>query len=103
VDEFLKSRPASQGDCLIKRIRERRIEVTGMYFNFDEIPDEQILAASFAAAGRIRDRGIAVTLAMQNDVNGIGWCMNDYFNQLGIKYLNMGTHGHRAHMFFHGQ
>jgi len=33
---------------------------------------------------------------MQNDVNGIGWCLNDYFNDLGIRYLNMGTHGHRA-------
>ena len=100
VDEFLKCRPASQVERLIKRVREGRIEVTGMYFNFDEIPDEQILAASLAAAGRIRDRGIAVTLAMQNDVNGIGWCMNDFFNQLGIKYLNMGTHGHRALICF---
>lgn len=100
VDEYLKSRPPAQVERLIKRIREGRIEVTGMYFNFDEIPDEQILASSLAAAGRIRDKGIPVTLAMQNDVNGIGWCMNDYFNQLGIKYLNMGTHGHRALICF---
>ncbi len=100
VDEFLKCRPAHQVERLIKRIKEGRIEVTGMYFNFDEIPDEQILAASLAAAGRIKDRGIPVTLAMQNDVNGIGWCLNDYFNQLGIKYLNMGTHGHRALICF---
>lgn len=100
VDEFLRCRPAEQVDRLVRRIRERRIEVTGMYFNFDEIPDEQILAASLAAAGRIKERGIPITLAMQNDVNGIGWCMNDYFNQLGIKYLNMGTHGHRALICF---
>jgi len=100
VDEYLKSRPAEQIERLLKRIKEGRIEVTGMYFNFDEIPDEQILAASLAAAGRIKARGIPVTLAMQNDVNGIGWCMNDYFNQLGIKYLNMGTHGHRALICF---
>jgi hypothetical protein len=100
VDEFLKCRPAEQVDRLLRRIKEGRIEVTGMYFNFDEIPDEQILAASLAAAGRIKTRGIPVTLAMQNDVNGIGWCMNDYFNQLGIKYLNMGTHGHRALICF---
>ena len=100
VDEFLKSRPEAQVDRLLKRIREGRIEVTGMYFNFDEIPDEQILAASLAAAGRIKAKGIPVALAMQNDVNGIGWCMNDYFDQLGIKYLNMGTHGHRALICF---
>jgi alpha-mannosidase len=100
VDEYLKCRPYSQIERLIKRIKEGRIEVTGMYFNFDEIPDEKILAASLAAAGRIKEKGIPVTLAMQDDVNGIGWCLNDYFNQLGVKYLDMGTHGHRALICF---
>ncbi len=100
VDEYLKCRPQSQIDRLLKRIKEGRIEVTGMYFNFDEIPDEKILSASLQAAGRIKAKGIPVTLAMQNDVNGIGWCLNDYFNQVGIKYLNMGTHGHRALICF---
>jgi|WetSurMetagenome_2_1015567.scaffolds.fasta_scaffold00003_122 alpha-mannosidase len=100
VDEYLKTRPSEQVARLLKRIREGRIEVTGMYFNFDELPDEQILASSLAAAGRIRDKGIPVKVAMQNDVNGIGWCMNDYFKQTGIRYLNMGTHGHRALICF---
>jgi alpha-mannosidase len=100
VDEYLKTRPEEQIKRLIARIREGRIEVTGMYFNFDELPDEQILAASLEAVGRIKDKGIPVTLAMQDDVNGIGWCLNDYFNQMGIKYLNMGTHGHRALICF---
>lgn len=100
VDEYLKCRPESQVKRLIQRIKEGRIEVTGMYFNFDEIPDEQILSASLGAAGRIKARGIPVTTAMQNDVNGIGWCLNDYFNQLGVKYLDMGTHGHRALICF---
>jgi len=100
VDEYLKCRPASQVERLKKRINEGRIEVTGMYYNFDELPDEQILAASLQAVGRIKAHGIPVTSAIQDDVNGIGWCMNDYFNQLGVKYLNMGTHGHRALICF---
>ncbi|MFH1121504.1 MAG: glycoside hydrolase family 38 C-terminal domain-containing protein [Bacteroidota bacterium] len=100
VDEYLKCRPAGQIERLIKRVREGRIEVTAMYYNFSELPDEQILAASLEATGRIKDHGIPVTLAMQNDVNGIGWCMNDYFSTLGIRYLNMGTHGHRALICF---
>ncbi len=100
VDEYLKCRPESQIQRLLKQIKEGRIEVTGMYFNFDEIPDEKILSASLKAVGRIKEKGIPVTLAMQNDVNGIGWCLNDYFNQLGVKYLNMGTHGHRALICF---
>ena len=100
VDEYLKCRPASQIERLLQRIKEGRIEVTGMYFNFDEIPDEKILASSLKAVGRMQEKGITVTTAMQNDVNGIGWCMNDYFSQLGVKYLNMGTHGHRALICF---
>ncbi len=100
VDEYLKCRPQSQIERLRKRIEEGRIEVTAMYYNFDELPDEQILAASLQALGRIKEAGIPVTLAMQNDVNGIGWCMNDYFKQLGVRYLNMGTHGHRALICF---
>jgi len=100
VDEYLKCRPESQIERLKKRIREGRIEVTGMYYNFDELPDEQILAASLEAVGRIKAKGIPVTTAIQDDVNGIGWCLNDYFNQLGVRYLNMGTHGHRALLCF---
>jgi len=100
VDEYLKCRPESQIERLKARIKEGRIQVTAMYYNFDELPDEQILASSLKAVGRIKEHGIPVSLAMQNDVNGIGWCMNDYFNQLGVKYLNMGTHGHRALICF---
>ncbi|HEX2976121.1 MAG TPA: glycosyl hydrolase family 38, partial [Bacteroidales bacterium] len=100
VDEYIRCRPETQVERLMKRIREKRIEITGMYFNFDELPDERILASSLSAAGRLKAKGIPVTLAMQNDVNGIGWCMNDYFSRLGIKYLNMGTHGHRALICF---
>lgn len=71
-----------------------------MYFNFSELPDEQTLAASLAPIKSINEKGIPVTSAMQNDVNGIGWAMNDYFNTLDVKYLNMGTHGHKALIAF---
>lgn len=100
VDEYLNVRPQSQIDRLKQRVKEGRIEITGMYFNFNEIPDEQTLAASLAPIKSITEKGIPVTSAMQNDVNGIGWCMNDYFNTLDIKYLNMGTHGHKALISF---
>ncbi|MCB0556731.1 MAG: hypothetical protein KDD02_24510, partial [Phaeodactylibacter sp.] len=100
VDEYLKSRPREQIERLKRRVEEGRIEVTAMYFNFDELPDEQTLAASLAANQRFRDAGLKVQLAMQNDVNGTGWCFNDFFNSIGVKYLNMGTHGARALICF---
>ncbi len=100
VDEYLKVRPKAQIERLKKRIEEGRIEVTGMYFNFDELPDEQTLAASLQPLKRFKEYGIPVTSAMQDDVNGIGWCFAEFFPQMGIKYLNMGTHGHRALICF---
>ncbi len=100
VDEYLKCRPDKQKQRLMQRIREGRIEVTGMYLNFGELPDEQVLAASLQPLKRFRESGIAVTTAMQNDVNGIAWSLCDYYAGLGVKYLNMGTHGHRALICF---
>lgn len=100
VDEYLKCRPEEQIERLRKRVKDGSIEITGMYFNFDELPDEQALAASLVPVKRIREAGLPVTTAMQNDVNGIGWCLNDFFSGVGIKYLNMGTHGHRALIAF---
>jgi len=100
VDEYLRSRPQAQIERLKKRVAEKRIEITGMYFNFDELPDEQTLAASLAPIKRIVGEGMNVQTAMQNDVNGIAWALNDYFQPLGVKYLHMGTHGHRALICF---
>ena len=100
VEEYLLTRPKSQVDRLIERIQEGRIEVTAMMFNFDEIPDENILAASLSPLKTFKNYNIPSSVAMQNDVNGIGWCFVDYFPDLGVKYVNMGTHGHRALICF---
>jgi hypothetical protein len=100
VSEYLKSRPAEQIARLKKRVREGRIELAAMYLNFDELPDEQTLAASLYPLKQFREAGMKSELAMQNDVNGIGWCFSEYFADLGVKYVNMGTHGHRALIAF---
>lgn len=100
VDEFLKCRPAEQIQRFKKRVQEGRIELAAMYFNFDELPEEQVLAASLQPLKRFKEHGLEPKMAMQNDVNGIAWCMNDFYHDLGVKYLNMGTHGHRALICF---
>ncbi len=96
VFEYIKSRPSQQVRRLAERVREGRIEVTGMFFNMSEIIDENILVAQLRPLRLFEDNGINVQLAMQDDVNGIGWCLADYFPDIGIKYLIMGEHGHRA-------
>ncbi len=100
VSEYLKCRPQEQIDRLKKRVAEGRIEIAGMYFNFDEMPDEQTLAASLYPIQQFKDAGLKVEVAMQNDVNGIGWCFSEFFPDMGIKYVNMGTHGHKALISF---
>ena len=81
-------------------MKEGRIEITAMYLNFDELPDEQTLAASLEPLRLFREQGLPCELGMQNDVNGIGWCFSEYFPAVGVKYVNMGTHGHRALIAF---
>lgn len=100
VREYLKSRPQEQIDRLLQRVREGRIEITGMFFNFSDIIDEPGLAAQTRTIQDFREIGIDVTTAMQNDVNGIGWCLAEYAEDIGLKYLTMGQHGHRARVPF---
>lgn len=100
VREYLKSRPQSQIDRLVKRIQEGRIEVTAMFFNYSEIVDETGLVAQTQTLRDFQEKGIKVKTAMQNDVNGIAWCLADYYPEIGVKYLIMGQHGHRARVPF---
>lgn len=100
VSEYLKCRPVEQIARLKQRVKEGRIELASMYLNFDELPDEQTLAASLYPLKQFRDADLKSELVMQNDVNGIGWCFSEYFADAGIKYVNMGTHGHRALICF---
>lgn len=96
VREYLRSRPQEQIDRLLKRINEGRIEATSMFLNFSEIIDESALAAQTKTLRMLKNKGINVTTAMQNDVNGIAWCMVDYYHNTDVKYLSMGIHAHRA-------
>ena len=94
--EYLRSRPSSQIDRFKKRIAEGRIEVTGMYANMAEISDENVMYDFLQPLKEFNKLGIPVKAAMQNDVNGIAWCMPDYFKNTGVKYLIMGINETRS-------
>ncbi|GHU64288.1 hypothetical protein FACS1894123_08700 [Bacteroidia bacterium] len=96
VREYLAIRPQAQIEKLKKYIRNGQIEVTAMFFNMSEIVDENSLKTFLAPIREFKSQGIPVKVAMQNDVNGIAWCLADYFPDLGVKYVWMGEHGHRA-------
>lgn len=96
VQEYLKCRPPEQIDRLLKRISEGRIEVTAMLFNMAEIADENTMTDFLTPLKLFRQYEIPVHTAMQNDVNGIAWCMPDYFKSTGVKYLTMGINETRS-------
>ena len=94
--EYLRSRPTSQIERLKKRIAEGRIEVTGMYCNMAEISDENVMVDFLQPLKEFNALGIPVKTVMQDDVNGIAWCMPDYFKNTGVKYLDMGINKTRS-------
>ncbi len=94
--EYLRTRPAAQIERLLKRIKEGRIEVTAMLFNMAEISDENMMTDFLDPLKDFRKLDIPVYTAMQNDVNGIAWCMPDYFKATGVKYLDMGINETRS-------
>ena len=96
VDEWLKVRPQEQVDRLLRYVQEGRIEVTAMYFNMSEISDEGNYRAFLEPVGRFHRLGIPVTTAMQDDVNGVAWCLADYLPDIGVKYLSMGSNATRS-------
>ena len=96
VKEFLQNRPKEQIEKFVKYVKAGQIEVTGMFFNMSEIVDENSLKTFLAPIREFKKLGIPVKTAMQNDVNGIAWCLADYMPDLGIKYFTMGENGHRA-------
>jgi hypothetical protein len=100
VREYFARRPARQIERFKKRVAEGRIEVTGMFVNMSEISTESSLAASLQPVREFKDAGIPVRLAMQNDVNGAAWCLVDYFQEAGIKYLTMGINATRSLLAF---
>jgi alpha-mannosidase len=94
--EYLRSRPSSQIERFKKRIAEGRIEVTGMYANMAEISDENVMYDFLQPLKEFAKLDIPVKTAMQNDVNGVAWCMPDYFKNTGVKYLVMGVNMTRS-------
>ena len=96
VKEYLKSRPKEQIEKFIKYIKNGQIEVAGMFFNMSEMVDENSFKTFLEPIKTLKELGIPVKTAMQNDVNGIAWCLADYMPDLGIKYFSMGENNHRA-------
>ncbi len=98
VQEYLRTRPKFQVERLLRRIKQGRIEVTGLYVNMSDLYDESCLSDLLRTVSYFKKEGIDVKTAMQDDVNGAAWCLVDYLSSAGFKYFTMGenpTHAQR--------
>ncbi len=102
VKEWLRIRPEEQVRKFMKYVRNGQIEVTAMFFNMSELSGENAYKTFLAPVGMFRRYGLPVSTAMQNDVNGVAWCLADYLPDLGVRYLTMGSNNHRALIPFEG-
>ena len=100
VREWLRIRPKEQVDKFLHFVKNGQIEVTAMFFNMSELSGENNYKAYLEPVARFHELGIPVTTAMQNDVNGVAWCLADYLPDIGVKYITMGSNGHRADIPF---
>lgn len=96
VREWLRIRPEEQVEKFIRFVRSGQIEVTAMFFNMSELSGENNYKTFLEPVARFRELGLPVTTGMQNDVNGIAWCLADYLPDLGIEYFTIGSNDHRA-------
>lgn len=96
VREWLRVRPKEQVDKFIKFVHNGQIELTAMFFNMSELSGENSYKTFLEPVARFRELGLPVNTAMQNDVNGVAWCLADYLPDLGIKYFSIGSNDHRA-------
>lgn len=85
VREWLRIRPKAQVDKFIRYVKAGQIEVTAMFFNMSELSGENNYKTFLEPVARFRELGLPVETAMQNDVNGIAWCLADYLPDLGVK------------------
>ena len=96
VREYLNTRPQEQIGRLKERISEGRIEISGMFLNSSDLTDEASAAVSLQPVRLIREHGIPVRSAMQDDINGIPWCYADLLPSAGIRNLIIAQNTHRA-------
>ncbi|MCX6247923.1 MAG: hypothetical protein NTW10_09330 [Bacteroidetes bacterium] len=96
LSEYLASRPPAQIERLKKRVAEGRIELTGLFLNSSDLSDEAAIASSLQPIKQFRDAGMPVAAAMQDDINGVPWCLVDYLDGCGVRFLTMGQNDTRA-------
>jgi hypothetical protein len=96
VKAFLARYP-ERAEEFFERVREGRIEVTGLYLQLTDLYAEPLLRATLDYAGEIAERsGVPVVTAMNDDVNGWAWGLPKLMAARGIRYFDVAINETRA-------
>jgi hypothetical protein len=97
-ENFAARYPEERVKRLVDRIREGRIELSGMWANLlTELCGPEALLRAFYPSRRISERyGIRIDTVMINDVPGYTWSLPQILSQLGVRYANLHASGIRG-------
>ncbi len=97
VEWFLRDRPPARREEFLRRVREGRIEVTGLQMNLGGSAPEEVVRRSLLPIRRLREQyGIPIRTAMQCDVNGFPWDLPEMCSEIGIEALAAGINVTRS-------
>lgn len=96
VRHYFENRPEKINE-FVKRVKEGRIEITGLYLNMTELYTIELIIRSFYFIKDLKENhGVEIKTAMNCDINGLSWNLPQILNKIGIKYLLMATNEIRA-------
>jgi alpha-mannosidase len=96
VKAFLARYPHRR-DEFFRRVRERRIEITALYFQLTDLFTRDLLERTTDyAVNLVRSEGVELVTAMNDDVNGWAWGLADILAERGVRYLDVGINETRA-------
>lgn len=97
LENFLKTRPESKIRELVARIKEGRVELSGIYLQLSDcFAHEELVRAVGFAREAARRYGFDVRSAMNNDVTGYSWALPQIFSRAGVRYFATGINETRS-------
>ncbi len=89
---WMRTRPESACDEMVRRLREGRLEVNALVANLitELLGPEEMARAFYPVFALKREYGIPVTCAEHNDIPGISWGLAEALAAAGIRYFAPG-------------
>ena len=96
VKVFLQRYP-ERTDEFFRRVRQGRIEITGVYLQLTDLFGEDLLSETLEYAVQLADEhGFEVVTGMQSDVNGWAWGLPNMMAERGIRYFDVSINETRS-------